>query len=156
MTKFSEIANAYRKSLEDDDEDLNSLRGTAVKLRKEFAKYLGLSEVNTLIDEQNQPAVAIGVLDEHGSFKSVKRAAFPRSSTSSSQIRFVIRLNFDPDSIGLEQGIILFQLSMERSKTGVKVFLDDETSFDVGIYDMHPLFDEMFNQAIDKARSATR
>ncbi|MDT3227970.1 hypothetical protein, partial [Pseudomonas amygdali] len=49
-----------------------------------------------------------------------------------------------------------FQLHMERSETGVTVFLDDETSFDVGIYDMHLLFDEMFNRAIAKARSATR
>ncbi|KWS66619.1 hypothetical protein AL053_05195 [Pseudomonas savastanoi pv. fraxini] len=149
MTKFSEIANAYRKSLEDDDQDLKSLRGTALTLRKEFAKYLGLSETNSnLIDVQNQPAVAIGVLDEQGRFKSVTRTAFPR--VSSSQIQFVIRLNFDPDSIGLEQGILLFQLHMERSEAGVTVFLDDETSFDVGIYDMHPLFDEMFNRAIAK------
>lgn len=153
MSKFLEVANAFKESLEADAVKLADLRAVASELRKKFAEYLGVPSGNPImINGTEGPHVAIGNTDKEGHFKGVPKHEFPRLAAD--RIQFAILFTYDPEPKPRTKGSILFHLQLERVAKGYKVWLSDFEEFDITLEDMTPLFDAMYQSAMEKARTS--
>lgn len=154
MSKFLEVANTFKEASDADAEYFSALRGAAAGLRNEFEKYLGAPSGNQVnINGTAGPHVAIGDVDDNGHFRGVPQKKFLR--TAGSKIRFAILFTYDPTPNAKTQGSILFPLVMESAPGGFTVWLNELEKFDVTSDDMTPLFDVLYERALEKARTAT-
>ncbi|MDI3399646.1 hypothetical protein QLG12_15640 [Pseudomonas sp. V88_4] len=155
MSKFLEVANAFKQALETDAEKLKDLRDVASELRKNFSDYLGAPAGHPImINGSDAPHVAIGQLDQNGYFRGVAKKEFPRASTE--RIQFDIRFTYDPEPKPQTQGSITYHLQLEQVGKGYKVWLNDFEEFEITREDMTPLFNAMYQSALEKASKATQ
>lgn len=153
MSKFLEVANTYKQALEADAEKLEHLRDVAWQLRRKFAEYLGVPSGNpVMIHGREAPHVAIGDIDKNGTFAGIPKKEFQR--VSADRIQFVIWFTFDPDPKPKTEGAISFHLQLEQIDKGYAIWLSDFEEFNITLEDMTPLFDAMYQSAMEKARKA--
>ncbi|MBC8994962.1 hypothetical protein IAI51_00245 [Pseudomonas sp. N40(2020)] len=153
MSKFLEVANTYKQALEADAEKLEHLRDVAQQVRRKFEEYLGVPSGNpVMINGREAPHVAIGDIDKNGNFTGIPKKEFQRSSAD--RIQFVIWFTYDPEPKPRTDGSISFHLQLEQIDKGYTIWLNDFEELKISLEDMTPLFDAMYQSAMEKARKA--